>query len=79
VERVRGGLPRLGRGAYRYSFVNEQYRRRVASAGASMRIQRGPGESIQAGWAGDPMGLADPVTGAPVDAWPFVAALSFCA
>jgi len=44
-----------------------------------MPIQREPGESIEAGWAGDAMGFADPVTGAPVDAWLFVAALSFSA
>ena len=71
--RASGGVP------YRYSFFNEQYRRWVASTGASMRIQREPGESIEAGWAGDPMGFAGPVTGAPVDAWLFVAALSFSA
>jgi transposase len=64
---------------YRYSFFNEQYRRWVASTGASMHIQRDPGESIEVDWAGDPMSFADPVTGAPVDAWLFVAAFSFSA
>ncbi|HYB38521.1 MAG TPA: IS21 family transposase [Mycobacterium sp.] len=71
--RASGGVP------YRYSFFNEQYRRWVASTGASMHIRREPGESIEVDWAGDPMGFADPVTGAPVDAWLFVAALSFSA
>ena len=74
-----GGVHRGGRGRYRYSFFNEQYRRWVASTGASMHIQRDPGESIEVDWAGDPMSFADPVTGAPVDAWLFVAALSFSA
>ena len=64
---------------YQYSFFNEQYRRWVASTGASMHIQRSPGESIEVDWAGDAMSFADPVTGAPVDAWLFVAALSFSA
>jgi transposase len=64
---------------YRYSFFNEQYRRWVASTGASMHIQRSPGESIEVDWAGDAMSFADPVTGVPVDAWLFVAALSFSA
>jgi len=71
--RATGGVP------YRYSFFNEQYRRWVASTGASMHIQRDPGESIEVDWAGDPMSFADPVTGDPVEAWLFVAALSFSA
>jgi len=64
---------------YQYSFFNEQYRRWVKSTGASMRIQRDPGESIEVDWAGDSMVFADPVTGEPVDAWLFVAALSYSA
>lgn len=64
---------------YQYSFFNEQYRRWVKSTGASMRIQRDPGESIEVDWAGDSMVFADPVTGEPVDAWVFVAALSYSA
>jgi transposase len=64
---------------YRYSFFNEQYRRWVKSTGASMRIQRDPGESIEVDWAGDSMVFADPVTGEAVDAWLFVAALSYSA
>jgi transposase len=71
--RATGGVP------YRYSYFNEQYRRWVSSTGASMRIQRDPGESIEVAWAGDPMSFADPVTGDPVQAWLFVAALSFSA
>jgi transposase len=68
-----GGVP------YRYSFFHEQYRRWVTSTGASMRVLRNPGESIEVDWAGDPMRFADPVTGAPTDAWLFVAALSYSA
>jgi len=71
--RAGGGVP------YRYSFFNEQYRRWVASTGATMRVPRSPGEAIEVDWAGDPMSFADPLTGAPVDAWLFVAAMSFSA
>jgi transposase len=71
--RVAGGVP------YRYSFFNERYRRWVTSTGASMRVPRSPGESIEVDWAGDPMSFADPVTGDPVKAWLFVAAFSFSA
>jgi transposase len=71
--RAAGGVP------YRYSFFNEQYRRWVTSTGASMRVPRSPGESIEVDWAGDPMSFADPVTGDPVEAWLFVAAFSFSA
>ena len=71
--RAAGGVP------YRYSFFNEQYRRWVASTGASMHVQRSPGESIEVDWAGDAMPVADPLTGARADAWLFVAALSFSA
>ena len=64
---------------YQYSFFNEQYRRWVKSTGASMRIARDPGEQIEVDWAGDTMSFADPVTGELVDAWLFVAALSYSA
>jgi transposase len=71
---------RAGAGVpYRYSFFNEQYRRWVTSSGASMRVPRSPGESIEVDWAGDPMSFADAVIGVPVDAWLFVAAFSFSA
>ena len=68
-----------GQVPYQYSFFNEQYRRWMTSTGASMRIQRNPGEQVEVDWAGDTMGFADPVTGELVDAWLFVAALSFSA
>ena len=71
--RSSGGVP------YRYSFFNEGYRRWVTSTGASMRVARSPGESIEVDWAGDPMSFADPLTGDPVAAWLFVAAFSFSA
>lgn len=68
-----------GQVPYQYSFFNEQYRRWVKATGASMRIPRSPGESVEVDWAGDAMATVDPVTGQPVDAFLFVAALSFSA
>ena len=44
-----------------------------------MRIPRTPGEAIEVDWAGDPMSYADPLTGASVKAWLFVAALPYSA
>lgn len=44
-----------------------------------MRIARDPGESIEVDWAGDSITFADPLTGELVDAWLFVAALSYSA
>lgn len=68
-----------GQVPYQYSFFNEQYGRWVKSTGASMRIQRDPGEQVEVDWAGDTMSFADPVTGEATEAWLFVAALSFSA
>lgn len=64
---------------YQYSFFNEQYRRWVASTGATMRIAREPGEQIEVDWAGDTMSFIDPVTGECRSAYLFVAALSYSA
>ncbi len=68
-----------GQVPYQYSFFNEQYRRWVKATGATMRIQRSPGESVEVDWAGDAMAFADPLTGELQDGWVFVAALSFSA
>jgi len=68
-----------GQAPYRYSFFNEQYRRWVQASGASLRMVRAPGESIEVDWAGDPMGFLDPLTGQSCRAWLFVAAWSYSA
>lgn len=68
-----------GQVPYQYSFFNEQYRRWVKATGATMRIVRNPGESIEVDWAGDAMSFADPLNGEPTRAWLFVAALSYSA
>ena len=62
---------------YQYSFFNEQYRRWMKSTGASMRIQRSPGESVEGcaesarGWAESPS-----PRGAPATRCSFVATVS---
>lgn len=68
-----------GQVPYQYSFFNEQYRRWMKATGATMRIVRSPGESIEVDWAGDAMSFADPVNGESCRAWLFVAALSYSA
>jgi len=62
---------------YQYSFFCEQYRRWVQVTGATLRVHREPGESVQVDWAGDPMVYLDPLTGAEQKAWLFVATLSY--
>ncbi|MDT0201719.1 hypothetical protein [Nocardioides sp. AE5] len=64
---------------YQYSYFNDQFRRRVKTTGATMRIPREPGEQIEVDWTGDPMTFAAPVTGQPQRGWLFVAALPFSA
>ncbi len=71
--RAEGGVP------YQYSFFNQQYRRWIAATGATMRIQRDPGEQTEVDWAGDTMAFIDPTTGAVTPAYLFVAALSYSA
>ena len=62
---------------YQYSSFTNLYRRWVVSTGATMRMHRDPGESIEVDWAGDPMNFVDPVAGGLVEAWLFVAVLSY--
>ena len=68
-----------GLAPYAYSYFHEQYRRWIQNTGATMRIVRTPGDSIEVDWAGDTMAYLDPVTGEPCDAWVFVAALPYSA
>ena len=71
--RAADGIP------YQYSFFNEQYRRWVAAAHATMTIPRVAGDTTEVDWAGDPMEYVDPVTGEIRDGWLFVAVLSYSA
>jgi transposase len=73
AEKVRaeGGV------AYRYSSFTESYRGWAKVTGATMRIERKPGEVIEVDWAGDTMTFLDPGTGAARKAFLFVAALPY--
>jgi len=71
--RAGGGVP------YRYSSFTEQYRAWARVAGATMRIERKPGEVLEVDWAGDTMVFLDPGTGVARKAFLFVAALPYSA
>lgn len=71
--RLRGELP------YAYTTFTEAYRAWVKVTGATMRIERKPGERVEVDWAGDTMDYIDPATGAVRKAFLFVAALPYSA
>ena len=71
--RARDGVP------VAYSTFTEQYRSWVAVTGATMRIERKPGELIEVDWAGDTMTFLDVHTGRARKAYLFVAALPYSA
>lgn len=71
--RAGGGVP------YRYSSFTEQYRGWAKITGATMRIERKPGEVVEVDWAGDVMTFIDAGTGASRKAYLFVAALAYSA
>jgi transposase len=68
-----GGLP------YAYSTFTESYRHWAKVTGATMRIERKPGDRIEVDWAGDTMTYLDLSSGAARKAYLFVAALPFSA
>jgi len=71
--RAREGVP------VAYSTFTEQYRSWAAVTGATMRIERKPGELIETDWAGDTMTYLDVHTGRASKAYLFVAALPYSA
>lgn len=68
-----GGIP------YSYQRFTHLYRSWAKITGATMRIERKPGERIEVDWAGDTMTFIDPGSGASQKAYLFVAALSYSA
>ena len=68
-----GGIP------YSYQRFTHLYRQWVKVTGATMRIQRKPGERVEVDWAGDTMPYIDPGSGELRQAYLFVAALSYSA
>jgi transposase len=71
--RARDGIP------VAYSTFTEQYRTWAAITGATMRIERKPGEVIEVDWAGDTMTYLDVHSGRASRAYLFVAALPYSA
>ena len=57
--------------------LNNGYAEWAASRCPTMRIDRKPGQKMEADWAGTKMALADRDTGEPVDVYVFVARLPF--
>ena len=60
---------------YMYTQFCEKYRRWARVTKATMRITHKPGDAMQVDWAGDPLLITDPVTGALSPAYLFVAVL----
>ena len=57
--------------------VQQRLRRMGRVPMPTMRIDRKPGQKMEADWAGTKMALADRDTGEPVDVYVFVARLPF--
>ena len=68
-----GGIP------YSYQRFTHLYRQWVKVTGATMRIERKPGERVEVDWAGDTMTYIDPSTGEQRPASLFVAVLTYSA
>jgi len=68
-----GGIP------YSYQRFTFLYRSWARVTGATMRIERKPGERVEVDWAGDTMVFIDPGSGAARAAYLFVAVLSYSA
>jgi len=68
-----GGVP------YAYSMFTQLYRQWANVTGATMRIERKPGELIEVDWAGDTIPYIDIHTGRVAPAYLFVAALPYSA
>ncbi|MHB8962745.1 MAG: IS21 family transposase [Saccharofermentanales bacterium] len=60
-----------------YTQYCEHYRRYLQKTKATMHLPRKPGEQVEVDWAGHTAHLTDPDTGEQVDAYLFVAALSY--
>jgi len=59
-----------------YSQFCRYYRKHAAITKATLRIRQKPGESLEVDWAGKTAHIIDDITGEPIPAYIFVAALS---
>jgi len=71
--RAAGMLP------FAYATFTRHYRGWVAITGATMTMNRKPGDALEVDWAGDTMAFTNPVTGRIHPAYLFIAALPFSA
>ena len=68
---------RFGQIPYQSTQFNKYYRDYAIQTGATMRIERKPGESMEVDWAGGTVPVASVETGGVLDAYVFVSALSY--
>jgi len=62
---------------YQSTQFNKLYRDYALRTGATMHIERTPGESMEVDWAGGSVGVWDETTGATLEAYVFVSVLSY--
>ena len=68
---------RLGQIPYQSTQFNKYYADFVRQTGATMRIERRPGESLEVDWVGGTVPVTSDETGESSDAYVFVSALSY--
>ena len=62
---------------YQFTQFKKYYADYVRKTGATMHVERKPGESLEVDWAGGSVGITNVDTGEPMDAYIFVSALSY--
>ncbi|MCL2661145.1 MAG: IS21 family transposase [Acidobacteriaceae bacterium] len=68
---------RTGEMPYQSTQFNKHYREYAMRTGATMHIERKPGESMEVDWAGGSVGVWDEATGTDLEAFVFVCVLSY--
>ena len=68
---------RAGEIPYQSTQFNKRYREYAERVGATMHIERTPGESMEVDWAGGSVGVWDEALGTFADAYVFVGVLSY--
>jgi len=68
---------RTGEIPYQSTQFNKHYRDYAVRTGATMHIERTPGESMEVDWIGGSVGVWDEASGAELEAYVFVSVLSY--
>jgi len=68
---------RSGEIPYQSTQFNKHYREYAMRTGATMHIERTPGESMEVDWAGGSIGVWDEASGVELEAYVFVCVLSY--